>query len=201
MRKYSMLFTLASIMSSCTIKDDGSLGLSDLGWIIIISFIVFITYLTISGVKEEKKTSEALTKKGLRATDFRKIGKYVGGHPNYDKEILGVSVRNEPDKFSFYEQPTSISMPYHRFDIMKENIKSITIEDSSSIEKKVTLGRVLLVGVFALAWRKNKTKEVAFIVIEWSDGRFDHSTIFVNEGKLAMQQANSMRNFLIRLID
>jgi hypothetical protein len=35
-------------------------------------------------------------------------------------------------------------------------ISNISIEDASSIDKKVTLGRVLLVGVFALAWRKSK---------------------------------------------
>ena len=83
--------------------------------------------------------------------------------------------------------------------IVIENIKNITVEDASSIEKKITVGRLLLVGVFALAWRKKKTNELAFVVTEWNDGKFDHSTTFSFEGKEAMTKANTARNSLIKM--
>lgn len=200
MKKYFILFAFAVALSSCTVKDNGDLAVSDFGWVVIIFSVFMFIFLGISGSKEEKKTKESLSKQGLRVSNFRAVGKFVGGHPKYDKEVLRVSVRDDSNKLSFYEHLSTISMPSFCFDIQKDNIKSITIEDSSSIEKKITLGRVLLVGVFAFAWRKKKIKEVAFLVIEWSDGRFDHSTVFVNEGKSAMEEANATRNYLIKLI-
>lgn len=201
MRKYFYLMPLVFLMSSCVIKDDGDLGFAE--WVIyaVVVIVIMFVLLIISSSKEEKKTKERLSKQGLSLSSFTNIGKYVGGHPKYDREVGNVSVKDEKSKVSFYKQETPISMPQYLFDINKSSIKSITVEDASSIERKITLGRVVLVGVFALAWRKKKKNEVAFLLIEWSDGRFDHSTSFVFETKDAMQKCNSARNNLIRLVD
>jgi hypothetical protein len=66
------------------------------------------------------------------------------------------------------------------------------------MEKRITLGRVLLVGIFALAWRKKKKNELAFVTIEWKE-KFENSTIFSFEGQEAMQKANTARNELIKM--
>jgi hypothetical protein len=44
---------------------------------------------------------------------------------------------------------------------------------------------------------QKKKNELAFVVIDWNDGRFDHSTTFNIEGMDAMQKANILRNQLI----
>ena len=72
-------------------------------------------------------------------------------------------------------------------------ITSINVEDGSSIEKRVTLGRVLLVGVFALAWKKNKKNSLALLVIGWNDGKFDQETIFQYTGDDAISKANNAK--------
>lgn len=90
-------------------------------------------------------------------------------------------------------------MPDRIFDaeIPIEAVSDITIEDASSIEKKITVGRIFLVGIFALGWRKKKKNELAFLVIEWKKGKFEHFTTFSFEGKEAFQNANTARNKLI----
>ena len=72
-----------------------------------------------------------------------------------------------------------------------DKVLNVNVLDSSTIENKITLGRVLLVGVFALAWKKNKKKEMYFLEIEWNDGGFDHN-------KQNQQRANTARNALIK---
>ena len=46
---------------------------------------------------------------------------------------------------------------------------------------------------------KKKKNEIAFVVINWNDGRFDHATTFSFDGKDAMQLANTARNNLISM--
>lgn len=45
--------------------------------------------LIISSSKEEKN-KERFSKQGLSLSNFTNIGKYVGGHPKYDREVGGV---------------------------------------------------------------------------------------------------------------
>ena len=57
---------------------------------------------------------------------------------------------------------------------------------------------MLLVGVFALAWKKKKKNEEAFLNINWTDGKYEHETLFQFEDKGAFQEANKVRNSLIK---
>ena len=90
--------------------------------------------------------------------------------------------------------------PKYKGAIPINSIKEILIEDATTIENKVTLGRVILVGIFALAWKKKKKNELSFVTIQWTKERFNHTTIFSFEGSNAMQIANKVRNRLIREI-
>lgn len=192
---------LLLIFSSCEFDDNYNyVGVADWVWWVLVFFVIVLVVSFIGANKNAKETGNKLSERGLKLSDFKIIGNYVGGHPDFDKEILGVSVKDAGDSISFYQQGFPTAMPYHRFDILKSNIDSISIEDASTIEKRLTVGRLFLVGIFALAWKKKKKNEIAFMVIDWKDGRFSHSTTFVNEGKDAMQKANTSRNHLIRLV-
>lgn len=203
------LALISFLLTSCVIDDDGNLtvtsnsfDISGVGWLwlIIGVFIIIFFFAVRAANKDHKDTTEVLSERKQDLSDFKIIGNYVGGHPDYDKEIMGVSVRQDNDDLCFYEQRYPTAMPYHRFDIKKDSVKSIDIEDASTIENKITVGRIFLVGLFALGWRKKKKNELAFVVINWNDGRFDHSTTFVCEGKNAMQKANAARNHLIKSV-
>ncbi len=91
-----------------------------------------------------------------------------------------------------------MKMPLILGEIPSINIKNILVEDQSTVERRVTLGRMLLVGIFAFAWSKRQKNELAYLIFEWSDGRFEHETIFEFEGRDAMVKANTARNGVIK---
>lgn len=188
------------LLSSCTINDQGEFELTWLFWFLLVMFVLLIVSTGISNSKRQEKTNKILHQRGISESDLIKTGSYVGGHPEGDVTIVGTYIYNKPDELIICERQSELQVPSEKFKISKNSIKNIVVEDSSSIENKVTLGRALLVGIFALAWRKKKKNELAFVTIEWNDGRFDHSTIFSFEGKDAMQKANTARNKLIKLV-
>lgn len=151
-----------------------------------------------------KSIEEVLEARNLFISKMIRIGKYVGGHPQIDDVVDSVSLHPSDDAFEVFKtiwiQDKLYEIPEKIAAIKFDSIKNVTIEDSSSIEKKITLGRVLLVGVFALGWRKKKKNELAFLNIEWFDGRFNHSTLFSFESKDSFQKANKARNSIIKQI-
>lgn len=161
---------------------------------VILLFIILIAYSN----KKEKELKEKLKQEGFDIDKLIPFGTYVGGHPDKNDNQNNCYVIKENENASFYYRILS-EAPKKLFSIKCDSIKSINVEDATSIEKRVTLGRVLLVGVFALAWRKKKKNELAFVVIDWNDERFDHSTTFSFEGSNAMQLANTSRNELIKI--
>jgi hypothetical protein len=171
-----------------------------MGWIIGIGVvIVLFIILGSQGQKNIDKRTAFLKNMGIDPNELVKVGAYVGGHPDIDNHYSSCVIYLKDNNLKICHE-NEIAIPRFLADIDKDKIIYISIEDSSSIEKKVTLGRVLLVGIFALAWKKKKKNEMAFLAIDWNDGKFEHSTLFSFEGKDAMQTANTARNKLIRLV-
>jgi hypothetical protein len=182
------MLALLCVMQSCTIDDNGNFHLTWLFWFLLIVFAFIIIFGAISSSKEQDKTNRRLKTQGLSSSDFKKTNAtYVSGHQDINGNFPFVVYRKDNEYLRFYSRTSEISMPISKFKI---SIKNISIEDATSIESKVTVGRLLLVGVFAFAWKKKKKNELAFTTIEWNDGRFDHTTIFNFEGKDATQKAN-----------
>lgn len=175
---------------------------------IIIAIFVLFTIWQLTKVKEIEKTeaafNEALKTEGIDLSTKVWLGNYVGGHPEIDNSLTHVfsfkSKNNLKLYAKMYKNSADISTVYfsHLADIPIEKITNISIEDTSTIDKKVTLGRVLLVGVFALAWKKEKINKQAFLNIIWNDGKYMHETLFRFKDLGAFQEANKIRNNLIR---
>jgi hypothetical protein len=51
-----------------------------------------------------------------------------------------------------------------------------------------------------LRGKKKKKNEIAFVTIEWEDGKFSHNTTFCIEGENASQRANALRNKFISCV-
>lgn len=197
---FLLLALLPILLTSCEFDDNGDIHLSGFGWFLIIGIVVFLIYAIVKGNEDSKVTKAKMKEKEMDYSQFIFLGTYGGGHPNIDKTIESVYCRKEDNTLALYCIPVmNISMPDRIFngEIPIEAIDNITIEDASSIEKKITVGRIFLVGIFALGWRKKKKNELAFLVIEWKKGKFEHSTTFSFEGKEAFQNANTARNKLI----
>jgi hypothetical protein len=196
----SLVLLLPLLFASCQFDEAGDPSIAPWFWCVLGSAALMIVLLGVSGTKDVKHVEDHLKTKGLKPTNFKKCGNYVGGHPSLDKPIVGTAILRSDDVLKIYEFPFSTKVPkYMAADIPIAAIKNIQVEDASSLDKKVTLGRVLLVGVFALAWKKKKKNELAFVTIEWKD-RFEHQTVFSFEGKLAMQSANTARNSIISIL-
>ncbi|MTK63619.1 MAG: hypothetical protein F8N15_03600 [Methanobacterium sp.] len=79
-------------------------------------------------------------------------------------------------------------------------IKNINVEDETTFKNKITLARMAMIGIFAFALKKREKQELAYLTIDWNDGRFDHSTIFEFEGIQSLKRANTARNEIINSI-
>ncbi|MEI6143739.1 MAG: hypothetical protein WCP85_30955 [Mariniphaga sp.] len=171
-----------------------------MGWLIFfgILFLFILGGLIVS--KQVKENEQSLKSKGFDLSAKIVTGKYVGGHPKIDNVLESTIIFPKDEYLQIMAYPSGItSMPVTKGIISIEKIKNITIEDNTSLEKRITAGRLLLVGVFALAWKKKKKNESAFLIIEWQDGKFGHETTFEFEGKGSMQNANTARNKLIEI--
>lgn len=174
-------------------------------WFIITFLIIILiaTIVTNSNEQANPKTKIDNFKEQDITYDFsNKIdtGTYLIGHPQIDlstEKTFIVKLNN--DLLIFKESLTEGIVQLANIPINK--IKNIQIEDQTSIEKRVTIGRLLLTGIFAFAWKKNVKKESSFLIIEWDGAKINNETIFVFSGKGSLNKANSSRNALINIIN
>lgn len=203
MKKYYLILCLLCyILQSCDFNKQGGASLNGFGWFLIIVFIFFFAIIIIDSNKKHAKSEKQLAEMGLKFSDFKNLGTYVGGHPSLNESIKNVYALKEKDKIVLYTQVIAgyeMPKPVPNSDIDIDSIKDIKLEDASSIENKITLGRLLLVGIFAFAWKKKKKNEIAFVTVTWSKGKFEQNTTFMFEGKDALQTANTARNQLMEI--
>ena len=126
--------------------------------------------------------------------------KYIAGHPKIDSTGIFTSIIPKDNCFYIFEDKM-IEMPNKIGEINCDKIKNIVIEDRTTIEKRVTIGRLLLTGIFAFAWKKSDKNEISYLIIEWADDRFEHETIFEFSGESSYQYANTARNKLISFVN
>ncbi len=197
-RLLPFLVLLAINLTSCSFDDEGNMSIAPWFWYVLIIFLIIFIFVGVSGSKDMKNVEESLGKEGLKLSDFKNCGTYVGGHPSIDETVEGIAIRKEENVLKLYHFPNKFTIPKYITEIPIDTIADIKVEDASSIESKLTVGRLFLVGIFAFAWKKKKKNELAFVTIEWKE-KFEHNTIFSFEGKEAMQNANTARNQLIKL--
>ena len=116
----------------------------------------------------------------LQATDY---GQYLQGIPNQNE---AGPIRIIPSKEGISIRYVNIFSPEKErvlINLKKEEILDFSVEDQSTIESKISLSRMLLVGVFALAWKKRKTNPMAFILIKYKDDVGLEQTITLSSTK------------------
>jgi hypothetical protein len=159
------------------------------GFLIVLIICILII---VFGVKTLKQQKENLAKSGFNKDNVIENVKYKCGHPQLDSEALvSLGLKNKNVYLLFignYKEKASI---------IGSSIKNVIVEDETTFSKKVTLTRLALVGIFAFAMKKKKKEELAYLTIEYNDGRFDHSVVFEYEGKGSISKANTHRNKII----
>lgn len=197
--KKLLLFTPLFI-TSCKADSSGNYEPTWVFWLFIILILGLFIHFALDSADRSSGKSYSNNKRRTIYPKYIEVGSYAGGHPAMNKVIDSVVFRSDKTYIEFYERKDIASHAFSIFKIDKAAVVEINIDDQSTIENKITLGRVILVGVFALAWKKKKKNEIAFLTITWKDDRFTHNTIFSFETKNAMEKANTARNLLINSV-
>jgi hypothetical protein len=161
-------------------------------FILIILVVVVFFVLLVSNFNKQDEKFVAQHKISVR--DLIDCGTYVSGHPSLDDPFNGAKIQLDFDKvkvFTAFNEKASIP---------KSSISNVLMEDSSTIQTRVGIKRLLLTGIFAFAWKKKQKLESAYIVIEWKQGQFSNETIFEFEGTGSIQKANTLRNKFINYL-
>ncbi len=172
-------------------------------WIVVLGIIVLVILAGRQGSRDERKKNLTMKRLGYTLGTEVNVGKYFAGHPmiSDSQGITVIFMKNENFEIWCYPYNNIYKMPEKKGEISIDLIKDIVIEDKSLIERRVTILRLLMVGIFAFGWKKKKKDEIAYLVIEWLDNKFSHESIFEFEGKDAFQKANVARNELVKKIN
>lgn len=187
-------------------------------WVIILSFILTIVlkddfmWVLYTGIgmaaigfikmqmMNNSEDNERLKSLGIESSQLLFAGKYVCGHPEIDSDI-------SPIKLSIDKTAIRILNKEQHSDITKilgliylDRITNVTVENETTIESRVGVRRLLAIGLFAFAFKKKVRNEIAYLVIEWSDRRFTHETIFELEGRGSLSTFNTIRNKILKEI-
>ena len=172
--------------------------------IIVISILGGL--LTIANqFKIAKERTEQFEEMGIDPNKAIHTGQYLYGHPDIDTPINKTFISPKDDKLEIYNsnEPTDndwyAKKPVKLGEININEIEKITIEDASTIERRVTIPRLVLTGIFAFALKKKTTHVSSYLVITWKKGKFQHEAFFEFEGSAALTLGNQARNQLIKI--
>ena len=162
--------------------------------IVFLIFFLFCVFMAFYSFKNKKRNQKRLKDLGYNKKDLVVNLKYACGHPEFDKPgLYNLGIRQKNIYFLNFKCDELAR-------IESDKIKNILVEDQTTFEKKVTLARMAMIGIFAFALKKHKKNELAYLTISWNDGRFDHDTVFEFQGVGSMVKANKIRNRIIKEI-
>lgn len=126
-------------------------------------------------------------------------GKVISGHSSINEPIKSVLIfLNNAEliisKYSQLEFKDIATIPLN-------SIEDITIEDATTIEKRLTVTRLLTIGIFAFAAKKKEINELYYVAVKWKTGNFQYETIFEFEGNNCIQFANIFKNNTVNWIN
>ena len=141
-----------------------------------------------------------LEEKGIDISKLIPMGTYLGGHPGLDhllNNVRGYFNSGKLELFAtFRGDHKEARETAKQAEIPVAAISDLAIEDKTTIEKRVSVGRLILFGPLALGMRKKQKSEEAYLCVVWSDGKFKHETLFRLPN---MERANTARNALIKI--
>lgn len=130
----------------------------------------------------ESHKEKVATTKEARGETLKSLSlDYMGGYDNY-KKAKGI--------LTFYEKQTEFNSPLStKFTIQNDTIANIAIEGKDEVNRRITVTRMLAVGLFAFAIKKKSKDREAFITLELSDGQ---EVIFFIDKKSPMELKTSL---------
>jgi hypothetical protein len=163
-------------------------------------FIIIGAFLVLTFIQATSNVNQFEKRYGKKISDLLNSGTYVSGHPRLDKSIPETFFMLNDNEIKIFKMDKNQAKHVYVDRIKKEYIKNVQMEDSSTIQTRVSVKRLIAVGLFAFAWKKKQKLESAYIVLEWNDEKFDHETIFEFEGSNSINNANTLKNRLLNYL-
>jgi hypothetical protein len=125
-------------------------------------------------IKNKKSEFKEKQKNGGPAVGVDTV-KYLGGHPDIRNEVDGLMVVNSAG--IFFE----VTLTFFNLHIPVENIIKAEFKTEEQISKDVTLGRLLVFGVFAFGMKKKKVEKLSYLVLTYTDSGIENTIVFTNK--------------------
>lgn len=127
------------------------------------------------------------------------VGKYLFGLPATDLQSNNIECAFTDDNFIFYRNSAGSHIEYGR--IARNAINEIFIDDKSQIAQRITVTRILTLGIFSLAAPQKTIYKDYCLVIDWEDERgIRNNTIFEfsenNSEFLANTAINTLKKYI-----
>lgn len=111
--------------------------------------------------EHQEKVAELKDTRGSRLGAIQV--EYMGGYGD-KRKAKGV--------LTFFEKQTEFSAPLStKFTILNSQIKDVVIEGKDEVNRRVTVTRLLAVGIFAFALKKKNKDQEAYVTLELTDGQ------------------------------
>jgi hypothetical protein len=155
--------------------------------LLIISAVFFILFIYV--VWKNKKTLEAIKASG--AVVFS-VGKYLTGLPEYSVPSDSVICTVIEDNFVYTRFGQSLGK------IPRDSINQVCVENKAQITQRVTIGRVLALGIFSLAAPKKERHDLYYLLIDWDDEQgISQNTVFeFSHAEAANSVANELKRYM-----
>lgn len=157
------------------------------GLILFAGFCIYMAITTGLNISDRKKEM------GTIATVA--VGKYLAGLPNVDRTIDGLKCAITDKDFVFLLVATELGR------IPRDSINQIFIDNKSQILQRLTVSRMLTLGVFSLAAPKVKKYEEFCLAIDWDNEHgVRQNSVFEFSGTMSNTLANQAVNTLTKYI-
>lgn len=115
--------------------------------------------------------------------------KYLQDIPNINKPFT-LRFIPHPDGIELQETGSGNTKIF----LNRKDITKISVEDQSTLESRVGFKRLLLVGIFAFAWKKRTTVPLSFLVIDYTDEFGETQEVYIqSETKSGFQDFTNVK--------
>ncbi len=151
------------------------------GYIILFAILGLIIVGLVETSKDNKRNAT------MAQTGHSSI-EYLGGSPHIDSAANGY-IKPRENGLAFTGSRTHLTK--------WTNIKSVEVKNHEQITSDITAGRILLLGVFALAAKKQTVHRVEYLVIHCEEEGVNYDMVFsgTNMGTLASRINKSLIDY------
>jgi len=183
-------------LSYSVLQSDGLPSICAAPFIIIGILFVIGLIFALGGDNQSKE--EKLTE--LESIENVNVGKYITGLEN-QSESPSLSCAITQDDFVFLTDDGS-----EMGRISRNAINKIIVNDRSQITQHITVGRILMLGIFALGTKKTKKQETFYLLIDWDNEDGDNeNTLFEFSGNgsnnLANKSLSALKKYITPKVD